>query len=340
MSAGYPGTCDGNSGSCNRTVSTGAMYPNFYVTHVVYAPPGRSSSVSYTAGNTYGSTTTITDSFKAGTSVTVGNSGGFLFFAKGGISVTAGRDWGSTSTQVTDISTSYSSTYKKPGEIDAVDHDGDEIWFLVGPQINVTITPAYGTRPQLMDWQFSPTQPSSTYAYYVYVGELRNPSTMPADVKAFLDSRGITSAYYPELLKADPYAGGAPANPSLDPNRYVFVNSFPYQPPQHAGDLPTTICDTLTRSVTNNTTNDSSVTYSTSITLSGDTSFFGLFGISLKVTGQSSWTSSTSNKTSTVSNNNEQICVGQPSYGYNGPTVLRVYEDKVWKTYFFSLDTI
>ena len=337
-SSGYPGSCDGTNAQCVRTVSKGSMFPNFLVTHVVYAPPGRFSSMSYTAGNTYGSTISTSDSYKAGTSVTISNSGGFLFFAQGGITVKAGRDWGSTQTNVTDVSTSYTSTYRKPGQVNSVDHDDDEIWFLVGPKIDVTITPKTSTLPQLLDWQFAPTQPASAYTYYVYVGELRNPATMPQNVKDFLDSRGITPAYYGELLKADPWAAGAPPNPTLDPNRYVFLKSFPYQPPQSPGDLPTTITDTVLRSVSNNTTNDSFTTYSTGTTFSGDTSFFGLVSFSLKVDSQVSFTASTSRKTSDGSSTSEQIVIGQPDYGYAGPTLVRVYEDKIWKTYFFSLD--
>src|SRR5678815_4526413 len=84
-------------------------------------------------------------------------------------------------------------------------------------------------------WQFASAQPASAYSYFVYVGELRNPSTMPVSVKAFLDSRGITAAYYPELLKANPFVSGAPPNPSLDPDRFTLVNTIPYVPPLHAG---------------------------------------------------------------------------------------------------------
>lgn len=146
---GYAGTCNGTvSELCQSTVSTGTVYPNFYVTHVVYAPPGVSSSVSYEAGNAYGSTTTTEGSFKAGTSVSVSNSGGFLFFAQGGLTLTAGREWGSSDTKSTDVTTRYTSIYTKFGAQNGINHDNDEIWFIVGPAVQYTIKPATSTLPQ------------------------------------------------------------------------------------------------------------------------------------------------------------------------------------------------
>jgi hypothetical protein len=52
------------------------------------------------------------------------------------------------------------------------------------------------------------------------------------------------------------------------------------------------------------------------------------------------WTESTSVKDSAGTSLSEQptVVVGQPTFEYAGPTILRVYVDKIWKTYFFSLD--
>jgi hypothetical protein len=104
--------------------------------------------VSYEAGNAYGSTTTTEGSFKAGTSVSVSNSGGFLFFAQGGLTLTAGREWGSSDTKSTDVTTRYTSIYTKFGAQNGINHDNDEIWFIVGPAVQYTIKPATSTLPQ------------------------------------------------------------------------------------------------------------------------------------------------------------------------------------------------
>ncbi len=312
--------------------------PNFYTTHVVYAVPGKGSSCSYTAGNSYGSTTSLTESFMGSVSVTTASIGKFLIFGEGGFSLTQGHDWGSTTTTQTDIAGSYSNTYKKNGDQDYIDHDDDEIWFLVAPVINVTITPANGTKPQIVHWEFSPGQPQTTFETYARVGWLRNPSSMPTGQKLILDSNGITSAFYPELLKADPFVGGVGPNPAIDPARFVFVKSDPYLPPLQPGYSTNPISDTFSRSVTNSTTQMTSSTWSSSITLKGNVDFFSLLSFSLQVQSKFTWTSSSNTKTSTTDSTSESITIQGPSYGYTGPTLVRIYEDTIWKTYFFTVD--
>jgi hypothetical protein len=90
--------------------STGTVYPNFYVTHVVYAPPESPRLCRMRRSNAYGSTTTTEGSFKAAPQLGVSNSGGFLFFAQGGLTLTAGRNGDSSDTKSTDVTTRYTSS--------------------------------------------------------------------------------------------------------------------------------------------------------------------------------------------------------------------------------------
>jgi len=351
MKSGYPGTCNGD-GWCVTNTLFGNVIPNFYITHVIYALPGRQSSVSYGAGNTYGSTTTLTDNFQSQTQVSVSFGIGSPIFSTT-FTLSYGHDWGSTSTTMDDISLQMGVTYTKPAEGDLIDHRWDEIWVLLNPQLDVNITPAYGTKPQLLQWQFSTPQPGTTQEYGpIYVGWLLDPSTMPSDVSDRLARSGITPAYYPQLLAADPFAHGASPNPTLDPARFIPVayistdavsgsilgsNAVSYLPPYGPGS-PDVIRYNLTRNVTNTSTQETKSNYSAGYSVNASSGFIGLFKGSASNSNTFTWGHTSSTKTSTQTSKTDVIMIGQPNYGYNGPTILRVYEDTIWKTYFFSLD--
>ncbi len=261
-----------------------------------------------------------------------------VIFASGNVSVSTGTQWGSTDSTVTDVAATETSSYTKPGIVDPVNHDDDEIWFLVRPVINATAyTGASSATIGRLDWGFALNQ-QTPVPYFVYVGELKGTYQMPTDVKAFLDQRNITSSYYPQLLAADPFINGLDPNTTLDTARFTFVNVFPYVPPSAPGNPPGKQTFAITRSLNNSSTTTSSLGYSAGVTVGGDVGFFSLFTASLKVAYNMSWQSQTSLKTSDGTNVGESITVGQPLFGYNGPTVLRVYEDKIWKTYLFTLD--
>jgi hypothetical protein len=115
----------------------------------------------------------------------------------------------------------------------------------------------------------------------VYADELRDPSTMPEDVQDNLTQLGITPDYYGELLAADPYAAGAGPNPPLDPDRFDWVQTFPYEPPLHPGDPPSIQTYTGAPIQTSLSTNRSEWSYSVGLTLTGNASFLGIVSSSL-----------------------------------------------------------
>jgi hypothetical protein len=309
------------------TPVTGTVSPSFYVTHVVYAPPGRGSSVNYTAGNTFGSTTSTSHSFKNDTKISVAGKAVPILFG-GDFTVTGGRAWGSTDTDVTDISVETMQGYRKPGEIDGIDHDNDEIWFLMNPSLDVTVTPATPESSTSVSWQFSANQTPAPY--YVYVKDLKHPEFMSATTKQVLDSHGITPAAYPELLKADPFAWG---DPGIDPSRFDYIADFPYMPPSNPSDQPSTQTYAITRKENNSSDNKSEVTYTADVKVSTSGSFFGLFTATLALQNTMTWTSSTSHKQTAGNSAGETLTIAQPSFDYAGPGIVRVFMDKIWKTY-------
>jgi hypothetical protein len=337
LAGGASGICDGGGGGdgFGRCIARqfGSIVPDFMVTHVVYAVPGKSSSVQYTAGNSFATTTSTTRSFKNDVKVTVGGKGGAIV-AGGEFSVSGGRAATSSRADATEISSEISRGYRKPGQADLVNHDDDEIWFVIKPQFDVVITPPIGSEPRQVEWSLSPNQPEARH-YYAYVRDLKNPEMMPASTRNFLDAHGITPDRYPELLKADPFAHGeAP----LDPARFVPVANWPYMPPNEPGHSSNAQMVSISRKMNSTVELKDEVSYSVGVKVKGDVGFLSFMNASLTVEANLTWSHSSSNKEVMGASSSEVATIGQPAFGYEGPGLVRIYEDRLWKTYLFRLE--
>lgn len=308
---------------------TGRIVPHFIITHVVYSVPGKSSSMAYSQGETVGSTLTLEKSSKNEVKVEAGSKGlmtggGPTFFLQ------VGHTWGTTKTDATDLAVTHSTSYRKNGQTDFVDHNDDEIWFIINPVIQVAALPESVYGPARFNWELDT---SGAVPFYLTVGELTKRHPMDPGLKAALEQWGITEEEYPELLKADPFVNGEPA--TMDPARFDFVGSFPYRPVPAPGYQPSPQTQTVSRKLANASTAKGESSYYVGFREGAEFVFLKLyFWVDEKLTV----TSSTSFKTSTETNGSTTITVGQPAYGYPGPQVVRVYEDKVWKTYVFRLE--
>ena len=129
------------------------LIPDFYITNVIYAPPGKSSSINYASSTTTGSTTSATHGLKDDVKVTAEASGSF--FGGASVNMSAGISDNTSRTDTLDISESFSQGYKKSGQVDRIDHNYDEIWFLIHPNISVSFQPAYSTNKASVSWKFA-----------------------------------------------------------------------------------------------------------------------------------------------------------------------------------------
>lgn len=321
--------------SCVPLTQNFTIIPDFYVTHVFYAPPGKSSTISYSNSSTTGATTSATSGFTSDTKVTASASGSFL--GSGSVSVSAGVAFGNTSTDAVDVAETWTQGYKKTGQVDGVNHDYDEIWFLIHPAVNVAFRPAGGSQPASVKWTFAPSDGSTTdIQAFAYAGWLAGTIPMPANVQNLLNSYGITPNKYGALLSADPLFGFG-TNQTMDATRFDYIGEFPYVPPLFQGDQPST----QTYSVDQKTTNSSTIegTNSISVGMSVMGGFdIGAFNAKLTVSQTWTWTNKSSSKESNGSGTTDAFTVGQPAYGYSGPVLLHVFEDKIYKTYAFTLD--
>jgi hypothetical protein len=308
---------------------SGTVIPKFYVTHVVYDVPGESSSVKYSTGTTVGSATSTTSSWKNEAEVSF--EGGFNVLAglDGKISVGASATAGKT--DVAEVFVATNHAYTKPGVEDIVNHDNDEIWFIMKPRLAVTATADGPGQPPEVRWKFASDQSGAQLAY-AYVAELKNPNLMPQSKKALLQSYGITATDFPELLKADPFANGAM---NIDQNRFAYVGGYQFTPPLSADAPSSAFSYELNRTSTQSSTIEAETSYSVGVsaTLGFDVGFLEAeVGLSNTLT----FTSSSSTTDSRSLDNADSFVLGQPAYGYNGPGIIDVYVDKIWNTYMFA----
>jgi hypothetical protein len=334
----HMGRGDGSSTIVNGTwlavgpkLHQGTATARYIVLTVIYAPPGTngghsSSSVSYSAGSTAGTTTSASQSFKLANSLSFEGSGGFLGNGGGaGLSF----DWSHSSidTQSLDIKKSTTSTINRTGPSqDGVDHDEDAIYLLLNPTINLDLSTSSAR------WALANTR---SPIQYVYVGWLNGHVPMPANISTALSNAGISTSDYADILARDPLANGAN---TLDPARFAPVNTtFPYEPPYTSTDPVPTITTNITDSSTQTVGTEVDDTYKVGLSVSTTGDYLEFAKATLKDTASWEWTnkSSTSNSTGTVQT--ASVTVGGPAFGYTGPTLMEVYIDTVYHTFAFAV---
>lgn len=307
--------------------------PKYKVLTVVYAPPGRAgggsgtSSVAYGSGSSLGTTTSSSHGFKQAYTISATVKSGV--FSDSALSFGYSRNSANSSAE--DIKKTGASTLSLTGPgVDGIDHDRDEIWLWLGPKFtlkmpstnSITWEPASN---QIMDLQF------------VYVGDLKNPSRMSPGLVQRLQSYGITSADYQEMLQADPFAFGDVA---IDTSRYKQLNTtFPYEPPFAPGDGSPTLNFTATHTVTSTSSTTTTNEYNVGVTLSVGIGDPAVFRAALKTQNTWTWTDTNSRADAIGSTESASVTVGGPAFGYTGPTDVAVYYDKMYKTFLFAFVT-
>ncbi len=251
-------------------------------------------------------------------------------------SIAFGSIWGTTRFDAIDVAVTHTSGYRKAGEVDGIDHDRDEVWFLVNPTMAMTATAESYYGPASVTWTLDGSE--ELRPYYLYVGELRGTIPLPDAVRADLERWGLTQADLSQLLKAHPFPDGIEPNAPLDPARFEYVNTFAYRPPFSGTSPSNSQPFALGRKVTNTSGLSADISFSTDAEFSASATFFLIASASIKLSSSYVVTTSTSAKSALANESTSTLSVGQPSFGYGGPSVLRVYEDKVFKTFFFTLD--
>jgi hypothetical protein len=264
-------------------------------------------------------------SFKIANSVSVSAEAGVV--KKIGVGASYEYSRNKTTKESIDIKKTASTEINMPGpSVDGIDHDRDQIWLWLNPTLKLTLTPTSAS------WTLDDTREAVIQP--VFAGHLKDPSKMPPGDAQTLQTHGITTQDFPEILKSDPFVRAG----------FILVNTkrfkrlpttFPYEPPFAPGDKATTLTFTITNTTTESSTSSVETANTVGVTVSGEFQFTKLFKAKVKDELKWTWTNSTTNSTSAEATESAAVTVGGPAFGYTGPTNIRVYYDVLYKTFLF-----
>jgi hypothetical protein len=297
------------------------LSPKYYVSSVIYVPPGQGpSTITYGAGTVTGTTLSTEESWNVEANFTFG------LGQSGNNSISFGNAFGGATTRSTDMQMSSSASRTYRGQTsNTINHDYDQVILYLGVKLNAVVDYT-GKVNWDVDFSQVANQGFATSGYPISIGCLRPGSTVPAGVcdatLNFLAANGITAADFPEMLKVHPFAyPGAPASP--DPDRYKLVDAVNFLPD------PTT--STYTYMLNNNSMTTNARKKSVSFTVTAG----GTVGI-LKNSNKLTFTQSSTDSNRTGTNSTSTFTVSLPSAPYSGPSTLFVYIDTIYKTFMFS----
>jgi hypothetical protein len=278
--------------------------------------------------------------------------GADVIVASGSIKVGANTTFGTKTTSEQEITYEPTETFRIPGQSDFVNHDWDQIWFLVKPAIHVKVQerpgPPYPVATEV-SWQYVDGQQATTF--WVYAGELLGHLAMPQEVQNQLLAWGFAEEDRLTLLAADPLvwptnvrtvdANGTPIElmlpaGSMLPQRFELVEVLPYRPLGSPTEQPTVLTYSVKKVQTDSFAAEVSQSYSVSTEYSAGFNFIAK--AHWKFADKFTYSLATTAKLSEKQTNTDALTLGQPSFGYAGPVLVYVYEDKLWHTYAFRLE--
>lgn len=307
-----------------EVAETSIIRPDYKILSIIYAPPGTEgggsgSSVSYGTESSLGSSTSVSNTLKSqhSNSITAG-----VIFVSGTSDFSTSKS--STNAEVLNFNKKDSWVLKQPGpSVDGIDHNRDQILLWLGPKLKFA-----DFTTGKVEWTVDGSEKMNVQP--VYVGHLRNPSSMPSNVAALLATYNIMTDDYQDILDAYPFAN---ENTQLDTNRFKpLEQSFPYIPPYAPGDTPL--------SVTFNSSYSSGYVSSSSVESQHSTGMSIELGCSklmakLKYEDRFTWTDVDTRSNSSSTSETASVTISGPSYGYTGPTLMDVYFDTIYKTFAF-----
>jgi len=363
----------GSTGSTSAS-NVGFINPKYIVVGVTYAPPGPTSSVTYTNSTLVGSTTTTTSSFQNDLNITLSVTSDISAWAVVGgagvkITNTASTDstQGSNSSQTVTVSKTSNVGYQTKGTGNAcspVDHDYDTIWLWLNPLLIYATEPTYNA----LGWNgygYDNNDPSGRDGrdlYPVQVGYLNgdfgdNPSVDAILARGWVttyepgmiwpagEGPGLTSTDKATILAADPFT-----NASYTLGNPLPINSadgrfsqdpYPPNPLAYSGDPGlTTMYSTIdvnTQSESQGTSASFKEAFGTEEQFSGG-SWFSSFTLDIKTTDTLTWSSSWLNTLTVTQTNTDALAVTEVSSctpPYSGPGQFVLYQDNHYGTFMF-----
>ncbi|HEY0985815.1 MAG TPA: carboxypeptidase-like regulatory domain-containing protein [Kofleriaceae bacterium] len=314
----------------------GEVQPRYFVLGVVYAPPGTSgsgpkSSVTYSNGSTFGTSTKTDHTFKNELSVEAE-----LGFHWVNITDTLGLSASYTKSSGTskslEVKKSETATVgpQLGAPADVIDHNTDTIWLWLNPGVYILETGAG------LKWTVTSHGGASMDIQYVRVGWLNGAMEMPPAVASTLALYGITSADYPTILARDPFGNGSTA---IDPSRFIQTSTtVPYEPPPtpDGSPVPYTVAITNDRTDSNTTTMGDEYSVGVSLTVGSAEDFTGFFTAKVKAASTWTWSCEHTETSQLGSSQSASLTITGPAFGYTGlVSDIAVYYDRLYSTFLF-----
>ncbi len=343
----YLTTSSSFSGFNGSVVATNSYFPKYKVLAVIYAAPGNSTSgnsstINYSSGSGWGSTTTIIQSFQntSNLNASLGNKNTLW---NGSI----GLGWSSsvanqTSISITNIETS-SDQWKSSAN--GIDHDQDTVVIWLNPEIDVTIS---STNANVWSLTNNPSDPATAQVgadiVYLTIAQLegRAPITDPYLVtklaRTWVNGGPLTGpgtdSDFDFIAKHDPYY-----NIGNDFNNNTFIPNPSRFTPANCREVnyePSTGTTIQTTSYTaqSQTVTSAQETYTESSSVSASVGFnFGIF--SLSGDDKITWTDTFIQNNSETASTSAAFSIVQPPSNWSGPTGIAVYTDNLYGTFLF-----
>ena len=305
--------------------------PRYLVLALMYAPPGCTASsvdkcssqgsISYGASSANGTQVSITNSFQSGDKVSVGSEAAS---ETTNFQVTSTASDSETVTKTTGLTLSTTSTQ------DGINHDLDEFILLTDPVVSIQQTAS------AVLWSLAAAG-GSFNIFPVTVGELKNPSTMPANVAAHFAALGFTTGDFQTILLLDPFAnGGTTVDPSQFPTRYTPTGlQLGYTPPD-PGSCTGGLCPCVSAQYPISNQSDSSIGASFETQYSVSYSAGSLKDTGLVSEKSFTWTTKAALANTVVNSQTASLTLACPSPSYTGPVAINVYWDSLYGSFEFA----
>lgn len=310
--------------------------PKYLVLGVIYAPPGASSSVSYGTSTTLGARLSFSQSLQTGVTQTttvsqeqtqlISSSNSFGQKSQDSISVT--------------VEKTTSSNIIIPGPANSqngINHDFDRFAVWLNPRF--TVTPISPTSLQTNEFTTHPDDPISpdTDVVFVSVAELRSeqfPAGTASRLQRSWSSTGaLNTADFASILARNPFANG---NTAIDPARFDPLGTTYDYSPAPPGGQPITQQHTIRFQEALNLSH--SITHSVSFSLTGPPDSVTIFRNTLtnRETDTLEFSSTVSLDFTRTQNQTTTLSLTGPTTGYQGPTAVRAFQDKIFGTLMFA----
>jgi hypothetical protein len=306
--------------------------PRYLVLALMYAPPGCTNTaadkcaiqgnVSYGASSSTGTQISASASFQVGEKVSVGSE---VASETQNFQVTTTNSTSETVTKTQGL------TLSTGGIQDGVNHDLDEFILLTDPVVTIQETSS------AVLWNLG-VSGGSFNIFPVTVGELRNPSTMPADVARHFAALGFTNSDFQTILTLDPFASagtGPTVDPAQFPNRYTYTGyNLGYNPPG-ANSCTNGVCPCVNTQQPIINEADGTIGSSVQAQYSVDVSLGSLKQLGLVSDTSFTWTATAAQQNTVKNSQTAALLLACPSPAYNGPATIDVYWDSLYGTFEF-----